>query len=123
MLMAFFSWWYKEGWERQITTVKNRLVSLIDTFSIDLILRTLFSPFRQISAEGTQGPIGIQLRAFTDKLISRFIGAMVRTVVLITGCIVIAFSALIGALYLVVWPLIPFAPLVGLIIATTKGTL
>lgn len=121
MFMAFFSWWYKEGWERQMTSVKNRLIGLIDTFSIDLIMRTLFAPFRQISAEGSQGPIGLQLRAFLDRLISRFIGAMVRMFVLIAGCIVIALTAIVGVIYLMVWPLIPVAPLLGLIGAILGG--
>lgn len=115
MLMAFFSWWYSEGWKRQLNNVSDRMVGLIDLFSIDLILRTLFSPFRQISAGRTDGPIGAQLRAFFDKLISRGIGAMVRTAVLIAGSIVIIFSGFVGIIYLLVWPFLPVLPLVGLI--------
>lgn len=115
MFMAFFSWWYGEGWKRQLQQVTDRMVGLIDMFSIDLILRTLFSPFRQISAGRTDGPIGVQFRAFLDKLISRGIGAMVRTAVLIAGSITIVFSGFIGLLYLIVWPLLPVLPLLGFI--------
>lgn len=112
--MAFFSWWYTDGWERQLKAVSSRLAGLIDTFSIDILIRTLFSPFRQISAGPVRGPIGIQLRAFVDKLVSRFIGAIVRLAILITGSISIIVSLIIAGIYLVVWPLLPILPLLAI---------
>lgn len=117
MLMAFFWWWYTEGWQRQVRAVENRLLGVIDTFSMDLILKTLFSPFRQISAGSVSGPIGVQFRAFVDRLVSRGIGAMVRTIVLLTGCVFIFVSTFIGGLYLLLWPVVPLLPIIGLIIA------
>ncbi len=115
MLMAFFSWWYGEGWKRQLEHVSDRIVGLVDMFSIDLILRTLFAPFRQISAGRIDGPIAVQFRAFLDKTISRGIGAMVRLAVLIAGSITIVFSGLIGVLYLLIWPLLPVLPFIGFV--------
>ncbi len=120
MFMAFFRWWYTDGWERQVKQVQNRLYGLIDTFSIDLIIRTLFAPFRQISAGRVSGPIGQQFRAFIDRLISRGIGAMVRLMVLFTGCIVIAFATFTSLLYLLVWPFLPALPVIGVIL-TLQG--
>ena len=35
MLTAFFSWWYGEGWKRQVSRVSNRMAGLLDTFSFD----------------------------------------------------------------------------------------
>ena len=113
--MAFFSWWYGEGWKRQLEHVSDRIVGLVDMFSIDLILRTLFAPFRQISAGRIDGPIAVQFRAFLDKTISRGIGAMVRLAVLIAGSITIVFSGLIGVLYLLIWPLLPVLPFIGFV--------
>ncbi|MEO5690970.1 MAG: hypothetical protein ABIQ64_02180 [Candidatus Saccharimonadales bacterium] len=116
MFMAFFSWWYTDGWKRQLHAVSNRLAGVIDTFSVDILVRTLFSPFRQISAGSVRGPIGVQLRAFVDKLVSRFIGAIVRLAVLITGSITIVVGAMIGCMYLLVWPLLPVLPLVAILV-------
>ncbi len=113
MVMAFFVWWYGDGWRRQFRLVADRINQMLDTFSFSLILRTLFSPFRQISAGRVDGPLGVQFQAFIDKTISRFIGALVRIAVLITGAISIAVGTVLGVLYVAFWPLIPVLPLVG----------
>lgn len=95
----------------------ERIAALFDLFSIDLILKTLFMPFRQIDAERVNGPLGVRFRSFIDKLVSRLIGAMVRLAVLAAGCISIIGGAVLGAVYLCVWPVVPFLPLVGLALA------
>lgn len=114
--MAFFSWWYIEGWHRQMTNVLQRIALLMDMFSIDLILRTLFSPFRQIDANKVNGPLNVQMHAFIDKTVSRLIGALVRLAVLVAGCISIVVGCVAGMVYLAMWPLVPVLPLVGFIV-------
>lgn len=116
-IVGFFSWWYGAGWVRCISAVRGGLASIYDYFSLDLLLRTLFSPFRQISAGGVRGPIGVQLRAMLDNLISRVIGAVVRTIVIIVGTITLLISCFLGLLRIVVWPLIPVLPVVFVIFA------
>jgi len=120
MIMLFVSllqWWYSDGWRRRAKIVSAQIDGMIDYFSIDLLAKTLFSPFRQISAGKIDGPLGVQLRAFADKLISRVIGAMIRTVLLIAGMITIALTALFGMVILIIWAIVPVLPLVGIILA------
>lgn len=93
-----------------------KLDGLLDYFSIDLLIRTLFSPFRQISAGAVDGPIDIKVRAFFDKLISRLIGALVRLVVLLIGVLSIIVGVAGGLLYLLGWAVVPFLPVIGLIV-------
>lgn len=98
--------------------VLERLAATADFFSIGLLLRTLFSPFRQISAGRVRGPLGVQLHAFFDRLISRLIGAMVRTAMIFTGGFVLGFHAFIGALAVIGWLLVPLVPLAGIVLAS-----
>ena len=119
-IVGLFSWWYGAGWVRCISGVRGGLASIYDYFSLDLLLRTLFSPFRQISAGGVRGPIGVQLRAMLDNLISRVIGAVVRTIVIIVGTITLLISCFLGLLRIVVWPLIPLLPVVFVIFAISR---
>ena len=119
MLTAFFSWWYGEGWKRQVSRVSNRMAGLLDTFSFDLLIRTWFSPFRQISAGAVQGPIGVQIQIIIDKIVWRFIGAMIRTVMLFVGVLAIIVVGVLCIIQLVVWPLLPFGPIVGVVLMMT----
>ena len=122
MLTSFLSWWYGEGWLIQINEVKNRLSRVNDRYSISLLLSTLFSPFRQISAGNVRGPLGVQLRAWLDRLVSRFIGAGIRSVLIFIGIIAAFLEVLVGVLRLALWPLMPVMPVVGFV-AMTVGAL
>jgi hypothetical protein len=115
-IVGILGWWYGRGWSQRITHLRERLMSTLDYFSIDLLLRTFFSPFRQISAGKVRGPLGVQLQAFFDRLISRVIGAMVRLTMIIVGSIAIILYVLVGGLLLVLWGIIPFLPVIGIIL-------
>lgn len=116
-IVGFFSWWYGAGWLRCGAVVRDSLLSAYDYFSLDLLLRTLFSPFRQISAGKVRGPIGVQLRAFADNLISRVIGSVVRSFVIVIGSITLLIASLFGLTRLIIWPLIPVLPVVFVLFA------
>lgn len=117
VIVGIITWWYSAGFVQALRSVGVRLAGLFDFFSIDLLLKTLFSPFRQISAGRVDGPLGVQLQALLDKLVSRLIGAMVRTVVMLAGIVSLVVMLLLSAVYLVAWLLMPFIPLVGLTLA------
>jgi hypothetical protein len=114
-LAGIFSWWYGRGWLARVQMIKGRLAASADFFSIELLASTLFAPFRQISAGNVVGPIGDQIRAFFDRLISRTVGAIVRTCVIIFGLIAMSLQALFGLFVLISWLIIPMLPIVGLI--------
>lgn len=119
VIVGIITWWYSAGFVQALRSVGVRLAGLFDFFSIDLLFKTLFSPFRQISAGSVDGPLGVQLQAFFDKLISRLIGAVVRTVVIFVGIVCLVAMLVLSAFYLLVWLLMPFIPLVGLTLALT----
>lgn len=109
-IVGILSWWYGEGWVQRVGIVRERLARTLDYFSIGLLLKTLFSPYRQISAGSVDGPLGVKWRAFVDRTISRIIGAIVRMVIIIVGCGFIIIHSLVGALTLVLWFVVPLLP-------------
>lgn len=115
-IVGLFSWWYGAGWRQRAVFLREQLAAMADYFSIDLLLRTLFNPFRQISAGGVRGPLGVQMHAFFDRVISRCIGAMIRSAIIIIGAMGLALHAVIGGIMLVAWLFVPLLPLVGLIL-------
>jgi len=115
---ALFSWWYGVGLREQIAKIKMSFVVNNDRFSIGLLLRTLFQPFRQISADSGGRSVEERMRSGFDKLISRFIGAIVRSFVIIAGLIVTIFMAVISFIRIVLWLTMPALPIVGAILLT-----
>lgn len=116
-LMGILSWWYGDGWKQRVGMIGGRIASISDYFSIGLLASTLFSPYRQISAGKVSGSLSVQLHAFVDRLISRVIGAIVRSFMIILGLIVISFQALCGLVVLIFWAIIPLFPVMGLLAA------
>lgn len=114
-LRDFFSWWYFDGLLSRMQMIKNRLKASADFFSVGLLISTLFAPFRQISAEVASGSLSIQMRAFFDKLLSRFIGAFIRFFLIILGLITMLIQIISGIIVLVFWLIIPLFPVAGLI--------
>lgn len=96
--------------------LKNQLVRTYDYFSIGLLASSLFAPYRQISAGGVKGPVSVMLRAFFDRQLSRVIGVVARTILIVIGLVWITVQVAIGVLTIIGWSMLPFAPLVGFIL-------
>lgn len=60
--------------------------------------------------------MAVQLRAWFDKLFSRLVGAVVRLFVLVAGVVVCLVALLIGIVELILWPLMPLLPAVGVVL-------
>ena len=80
------------------------------------LLRTLFKPYRQISAESanSDASLDIKFHAFLDRLISRIIGFFSRLILLLAGLIIIIIGSLFSLILIILWPFIPLAPIIGL---------
>lgn len=117
LVTELLRWWYGDGWRGRAQRISVRLDGTIDYFSIGLLAKTLFAPFRQISAGKVNGPIGVQMRALVDKLVSRVIGALVRMIILIVGGIAIGLQVAVSGVILLAWGLVPLLPVVGIILA------
>lgn len=114
-LVGIISWWYGDGWKQRSHLITDRIARTNDYFSIGLLLSTLFAPFRQISAGSVDGSIPVLLRAFVDKLISRVIGSIVRTFMIIFGLVVMVLQIIFGGIVLAVWVFVPLFPVIGLL--------
>lgn len=115
-LVGMLSWWYGSGWRGQFGRVRERLKATAAFFSIGQLAKTWFAPFRQISADSGGGSFGAMIRGFFDKLLSRIIGAIVRTFTMLFGIIALIFQAIYEAIILVVWLILPAFPVVGLLL-------
>lgn len=122
-LVGILSWWYKDGFLSRIKTAQNRLVMSADMFSVNLLIRTLFNPFRQISADTSGVSLPEKVKAFFDRLLSRVIGSAARSFMVIFGSMIISIQALFEVFTIIFWLFVPILPVVGAIVMATGWTI
>ena len=124
MIVALFSWWYSAGWGSFANKTLEALRNTLDFFSMGTLLKTLFAPFRQISA-GSSGAVALddKFRAAMDKLVSRIIGAVVRIFLLLAGAVVFSLQAAGSLLLLIIWPVVPALPVAGIVMTIMGVTI
>lgn len=115
VIFSLFSWWYTTGWLTLAQKCGAQLQGVLKFFSVGQLAGSLFAPFRQISAGRVQGPLNVQLQALGDRIFSRAIGAVVRSMLIVLGLIITVMAAAICVAFVVVWPFLPLAPFVGLL--------
>ena len=115
-LVGIFQWWYGNGLLQYIRQSFLGVLRTADFFSVGLLLKTLFNPFRQISAAPVGGDLSVQLSAFFDKMFSRVIGAVVRSMVVIIGILMILLRFLWMIVEIIMWLALPLMPLIGIIL-------
>lgn len=116
---ALIAWWYGAGWANEYRLQLQRLSRVENYFAFGSLLRTFFQPFRQIDAGSRRGSLSVQLHGWLDRAISRFIGASARLVLLVVGVGWWVVSALASVCWLLVWPILPVAPVFGIVAAAT----
>lgn len=124
-IIKSYTWWYTHGWSVFIGKVRTLFSTITDFFSMNSLIRTLFKPFRQISAESanTNSSLDLKFHMFLDRLVSRIIGFFSRFLLLLVGCVAIAIGSIISAILIIIWPFIPLTPLIGIILTITGVTL
>ena len=118
LALEFLTWWYGQGWLRRWQGIITYTHKTTQAFSIRILARTLFEPWRRIISYPGAG-LSNHLKAMVDNLFSRIIGFCVRIIVIIISGITLIFITLVGTSVALIWPFLPFIPLALLI----KGVL
>ncbi len=106
MLLEFFTWWYGRGWQEIIKDSLAMLDRVQLSFSIPVLLRTLFSPWKQI-VDMPGKSIDQKFQVLLDNLISRTVGFFVRIFALVAAAILLVVTAVVGIIMTIAWPVIP----------------
>ena len=106
LVVAFVQWWYGPGWRDASRRLFARINETYLYFSVPILLRTLFAPWRRIQTAPGAGLEAI-MRAAIDNLVSRGVGSAVRLMALGFAIFLITAYVLIGGLLLILWPVIP----------------
>ena len=113
--MAQFFVWYFWDMPREILLAwRNYLVFNLEFFSVGLLLKTWFAPWHQYKWNYGRGfDLAVFLEVFFSNIITRILGAFMRTVLIIIGLIAEVFIFLIGLIIVVGWFVLPILLFLG----------
>lgn len=108
--MEFFSWFYSKGVDYYLKSWSDMIIWVNQYFSFSLLLSTLFSPWKRMIEDDTSQGFNIQkkLEIWSFNMVSRFVGASVRLILMFVGLFFLIFAALGGAIGFVFWLILPF---------------
>jgi len=113
----FFTWYFFDQPKAILKAWKNFLRFNLEYFSIILLLKTLFSPWRRyVWSYGRGFDFRRYLEAFTSNTISRGLGALLRVFLILIGIFLELFVFLAGLTILILWFLWPIILMIILIL-------
>lgn len=110
-LVGLLSWWYGRGFVETLQRMKRLILRTYDLFSIDILTRTLFVPFRQIVAPENNSWIAKVI----DGFISRGVGFFIRISMVIIGSVVLILAVVYSVCVAFGWLLLPLVPFIAAI--------
>ncbi|MGH7195458.1 MAG: hypothetical protein ACREGA_01635 [Candidatus Saccharimonadales bacterium] len=108
MFSQMLGWWYSAGLKQAWRAVMVWPRRALKEFSVPLLIRTLFAPWKRITSGGGRG-LDAKMRAMVDNLVSRVVGFSVRVLVLITAGFLSLFAFIGAVVAAVAWPFVPLA--------------
>ena len=106
LIAAFLQWWYGPGWRDASYRLTNRLKMTYLSFSVPILLRTMFAPWRRIMTPPGKS-LEQKMHALVDNIVSRCVGFAVRLLALFAALLIMLFYAVIGGVLLILWPVLP----------------
>ena len=123
LISGLFSWWYLDGYKLFASKLWTKLGDTADFYSIVALLKTLFAPYRQIAASTIGSSLDAKILAFFDRLVSRLVGGVTRTLIIIFGVIILFLQLIFSIIGLIIWPLLPFIITLFIMLAAAGVTL
>ncbi|MDB5204625.1 MAG: hypothetical protein JWP09_653 [Candidatus Taylorbacteria bacterium] len=109
LILSYFIWHYTQAFKDIFNLFRNFAWFVYHFFSIKVLSKTLFSPWRKLNESYEKG---WNLNAFFETLVVNFImrivGFLVRLFIILTGIISLAFVSIVGATVFIAWIFLPF---------------
>lgn len=116
ILVLWILWHFYEAPKFILGVWKNFIEFSVELFSTPLLLKTFFAPWRKYRWSYPRGiDIGKFFETLTSNFFSRFLGAIMRTGLIIGGILFQLFVLVAGLSIFIIWLLLPAVCLFGLL--------
>ncbi|MBU2563987.1 hypothetical protein KKA23_00155 [Patescibacteria group bacterium] len=116
IILIFWKWYYTKGVKNILFAWKNFILFSVEYFSIPLLLKTLFSPWKR---DITKKPRGLDLKKIFEYIsfntISRGLGFVIRFFTILVGILFFLLTLIIGCFIFIIWLILPLI-FIGLLI-------
>jgi len=114
IVFKWFSWHFFDVPKSILKGFWNFLLFNISFFSIGFHIRTFFSHWRRFKESYGRGfDAKRYFQAFSSNLISRIMGAFVRTIIIVLGLLVELLILLLGVILFLIWLILPILIIFG----------
>jgi len=109
-LVASYFWWHYTIAFRELGVhAKNFLWFFFHLFSIPVLLKTFFQPWKRMAERYPKGlDIGGFLSTLLINVLMRIVGALMRTIVLAVGVVVVVVIFCLSVASFFVWAILPW---------------
>jgi len=110
-----FFLWYVNSIKKTSQIVWLLVLKNLDYFSIPILLKTLFAPWKRDILSTQNLSLNEKFRIWIFNLLSRLIGAVIRLFTIFFGLFLTLFLFIFGFAVVIIWILLPFLILIGFI--------
>jgi hypothetical protein len=123
MLLDFSAWYYTRAFRDIFAVWFNFMWFIVHFFSIPLLLRTLFAPWKRITDESRPKGVEDFLASHLMNGMSRVLGALVRVTVIACGVLFLLLGTLGLFLFVALWVCLPVLSVAALLYGIVLLTL
>ncbi|HSX42329.1 MAG TPA: hypothetical protein VLE93_03180 [Candidatus Saccharimonadales bacterium] len=107
MLTGYFYWWYGEGYKQSWQVAAAVLYEVADFFSLEILVKSWFAPWKNDVLSAQNAALSDTVKLWEQNLASRFIGIVLRSIVIFVAVISLAFLTILLGVGLVLWSVVP----------------
>jgi hypothetical protein len=116
IISLWFSWYFYEMLKFLLEIWKNYIFFALNYFSLADLLKSIFAPWRRYKWNYPRGfDLGEFFSTLISNLFSRILGALMRVILIIIGILFQVFVIFAGLIIFLLWLLIPFVAIAGLL--------
>ena len=120
VIIQYIGWHFREQPKAILRAWRNFLLFNLDYWSVALLLKTFFSPWRKYKYAYVKGfDMKKHFEVFTFNVFSRIMGAIMRTILIIIGILSEIFIFFAGIIVLLIWLFLPILILLGILYSIT----
>ncbi|MDB5254291.1 MAG: hypothetical protein JWL80_357 [Parcubacteria group bacterium] len=113
---VYIKWHYSRGVVESVQIAERLLLKVLHFFSISVILRTFFSPWKREGMSYANSEMGSWFTTFIFNSLMRVLGMGIRVVILFFGLFLFLAALILSVAVVVGWILAPFAMIASFVL-------